>query len=238
MGMLDRYKKKGGFTQLLTLIETSGKAKQEQFLKLIAEESPVWEDAIRKKSLSLDKILSWNSMYLSEVISRVQPLTLATAFRGLPKDRLESVLSCLSVSDRRKIMQAMDESNPTPAEISTCIMKFLTETRGLIHGGILKMDKVDPELAIPDNFEDQLNSAVLTKALGTAMGSEPIPSEDKPGELNFDGPRRHQDPHAEHNKEEVEFLKKRVNQLSHENTALKQEVAVLRGKLDQIKKIA
>lgn len=38
MGMLDRYKKKGGFNQLLQLLETSPSAKREQFLSLIGGE--------------------------------------------------------------------------------------------------------------------------------------------------------------------------------------------------------
>jgi len=36
----------------------------------------------------------------------------------------------------------------------------------------------------------------------------------------------------------MDFLKRKVNQLVAENHSLKQESAVLRGKLDQIKKIA
>lgn len=62
MGMLDRYKKKGGFVQLLQLIETSPSKKQEQFLGLIAEESPAWEDTLRKKILTIDKVYSWDAL--------------------------------------------------------------------------------------------------------------------------------------------------------------------------------
>ncbi|MFN9067220.1 MAG: hypothetical protein ACK5V3_08325, partial [Bdellovibrionales bacterium] len=80
MGMLDRYKKKGGFIQLLQLIETSSKSKQDQFLGLIAQESPNWENEIRKKMITLDKVLEWNPVYLSEIFSRLHPLTLASAF--------------------------------------------------------------------------------------------------------------------------------------------------------------
>ena len=40
MSMIDRYKKKGGFLQLLNLLETTGGEKREKFLKMIAEENP------------------------------------------------------------------------------------------------------------------------------------------------------------------------------------------------------
>ena len=66
MSMIDRYRKKGGFVQLLNLIETMGKDKQEKFLKMIGDESPNWSVEIRKRLLSIDKILSWNPSYLAE----------------------------------------------------------------------------------------------------------------------------------------------------------------------------
>lgn len=233
MGMLDRYKKKGGFVQLLTLIESSGKQKQDQFLGLIAQENPLWEETIRKKSLSIDKIFSWNPVYLGEVLTRVQPLTLATALHSLPKERVETILNCLPVGERRKIQQVIDETNPSPAEKNTCIMKIINETRGFMLGGVVKVDKVDAELVIPDNIEEQLNSANMAK-----MFSEPA-AEPAPTELRFELPTDHKSDHrADHSREEVDFLKKKVNQLVAENTSLKSEVASLRHKLDQIRKIA
>ncbi|RYZ83809.1 MAG: hypothetical protein EOP04_19245 [Proteobacteria bacterium] len=74
--MLDRYKKKGGFSQLLNLIETSGGRKQEQFLGLIAQENPAWERELKSKILTVDRIFSWPEDVMSEVLSRIQPLTL------------------------------------------------------------------------------------------------------------------------------------------------------------------
>lgn len=238
MGMLDRYKKKGGFIQLLTLIETSGKQKQDQFLNLIQQENPVWEEALRKKSLTLERIFSWNPVYLGEILSRLQPLTLATVLHGLPQEKIDGTIGCLPMSDRRKIQQVIDESNPTPAEKNTCVMRVITETRGFILGGVIKLDKVDPELAIPENFEEQLNSQALTKALGemSSGSSEHKTASDEPGdgtELKFDN-RVEQ----HHGKEEVEFLKKKVNQLVAENNALKSELNQAKHKLEQIRKIA
>lgn len=234
MGMLDRYKKKGGFSQLINLIETSGKAKQEQFLNLIKQENPVWEEAIRKKLLSVDKILAWNPVYLGEVLSRVQPLTLATALHEMPRERAEKLLSCMSITERRKIFQQMDESKPSPAEISTCMMKLITETRGFIKDGILKMDKIDQELVIPENIEEILaNTPMSLSAIESAVASESGGETTNPSELRFE-----LRPDSNSSNGDVEFLKRKVNQLTAENGQLKHEVSVLRGKLDQIKRIA
>lgn len=232
--MLDRYKKKGGFVQLLTLIETSGKTKQDQFLGLIAQENPTWEAAIRQKSLTIDKILSWPASNLSEVLTRVQPLTVATALSGMPKDKVEVILACLSLSDKRKIQTVIDESTPTPAAVNTCVMKMITETRGFISSGILKMDKVDPTLVIPENFEEQLSNGTFLTPTEPSAASTAEPG----SELVFELRTEKLDAKSEHSKDEVEFLKRKVNQLVAENTALKQEVALSRNKLDQIRKIA
>lgn len=238
MGMLDRYKKKGGFVQLLNLIETSGKQKQDQFLNLIAQENAVWESTIREKSLSLDKILSWDVSHLREIFSRLQPLTLATAISGMPKEKTDIVLSCMSVTDKRKIEQVLDESKPTPAEIGTCILRIITETRGFISSGILKIEKIDPELVIPENIEELLASqsaaAFGQSVLSSMQAAATSPSATEPGKTS----ESVVEAKGEIGKEEVEFFKKKINQLVADNSSLKQEIAVLRGKLDQIKKIA
>lgn len=240
MGMIDRYKKKGGFIQLLTLIETSGKAKQEQFLNLVAQESKPWEEGIKKRMLNLNRILGWDTQARAEIFSRVQPLTLATVLHGLPKEKVDSILGCLGTSDKRKITNFMTERTPTPAEKSTCEMKIVTEVRTFCNQGVIKLDKVDPEIAIPENIEEQLNQA---QANGGFVSTEPtkqdlvFPEFDKKsaGAKPAAGGAA---PAGGDRSEEVDFLKKKVNQLVQENNALKHELNIARGKLDQIKKIA
>lgn len=235
MGMLDRYKKKGGFTQLLQLIETSGKQKQEQFLGLIAQESPVWEDAIRKKTLTLDKVLSWNPAYLSEVFSRIQILTLASAFHGYPEQTIALVFRAISATDQRKFQMTMQELNPTPAEKATSQMKILGETRAMIAKGIIKLDKVDPDLVIPENFEEKLSEAGFNSVVNVA----PAPTAAAPEtELKFDNIEFKSETKSDTSREEIDFLKKKVNQLVNENNMLKHELSVLRNKIEQIRKIA
>lgn len=237
MAMLDRYKKKNGFLQLLTLIETSNKAKQDQFLNLIAQENQTWEKTIRAKMLTLDKILSWPPATLSEIFSRVQPLTLATALNGMPPDKVTTILSCLSMSDQRKLQLEISERNPTPAEKATCVMKIITEVRGFCTGGILKLEKFDPDFAIPEGIEEKLANESFnsfTEATVTTPAEEPNESG-----LDFSGVKRESDATGSGaNKDEVEFLKRRVNQLVQENNTLKHDLHVMRGKLDQIRKIA
>ncbi len=239
MGMLDRYKKSGGFIQLLILIESSSKQKQEQFFNIINQENPAWEAEIKKKSLTLEKILSWNTIYVSEIFSRVQPLTVAVALRSLSQEQVDKVMSCFNHSEQRKIQNIITEINPSPSEIQTCVMKLVTEVRELMKSGVLKMDKIDPGLVIPENIEDKLGKVQLMSSVEKLVAAPSQP-------LNFHTEEEKKaspvSPMAtdgnEHAKEENESLKKKVQILNLENAKLKNEVNSLKSKLEQIKKIA
>lgn len=231
MGMLDRYKKKGGFAQLLQLLETSPQTKREQFLGLIAGESPVWEDALRKRILTIEKVYSWDGQFLVEIFSRVPPLTLANALHGNPSEQVETLLSTLPPISKRKITDLMAESNPTPAEKGTCVAKVLSEVRGFIAQGILKLEKIDPDLMVPENIEEILST--------TAFQSAPVEldfhtDDPKPGVQGLNGDK---DMSAAY-QQEVDFFKRKVNQLTSEVNALKHENTVLKDRLAQIKRIA
>lgn len=229
--MLDRYKKKGGFFQLLQLLETSPSAKREQFLTLIAGESPVWEEALRQRILTITRVYSWDGQYLVEIFSRVQPMTLAYALHGNPPEQIEQLLSCLPPISKRKITDLMTESNPSAAEKGTCISKMLSEVRGFISQGIIRLDKVDPELHIPENIEEVLSSTVHAVPL---YETDAMKKDSKPNIVgDNDGAVA-----APANSQETEFLKRKVNQLASEVNALKHENSVLKDKLAQIKKIA
>ena len=228
MGMLDRYKKKGGFSQLLQLLETSPSAKREQFLELIGGESPAWEDALRKRVLTISRVYGWEAQYLVEILTRVQPLTIASALHGNPPEQIEQVLSCLPPISKRKITDLMAESNPSAAEKATCISKVLSEVRGFISQGILRLDKVDPELHVPENVEELLN--VNAFAVPT-FESEEVTKVDQSTSSGAEAAAvAHQD--------EVDFLRRKMNHLTAEVNALKHENSVLKDKLNQIKKIA
>lgn len=228
MAMLDRYKKKGGFFQLLQLLETSPITKREQFLGLIAGESPAWEEALRKRILTIDRVYGWDGQYLVEIFSRLPPLTLANALHGMPPEKIESLLGCLPPISKRKITDLLAESNPNAAEKSTCISKILSEVRGFIQQGILKLEKVDPDLNIPENIEEVLNMGGFTVS-SIDMDSGKVDSKVTQGASEQVDTGTQQ---------EIDFLKRKLNHLSSEVNALKHENSILKDKLSQIKKIA
>src|SRR5687768_10826919 len=89
MSMLSRYRKQGGFQQLLQLIETCTSQKREQLLKLIEAEDPAWAKLINTKMVTLEKVFSWDASHVAEVTSQLVPRTLAVLLHGLPKEALD-----------------------------------------------------------------------------------------------------------------------------------------------------
>lgn len=228
--MLDRYKKKGGFLLLLQLLETSSKLKREQFLGLIYSESVDWERALRSKLLNIDRIYSWDSRYLCEVLSRVPPNILACALYADESVKIERILSCLPPLEARKISNLVASVNPSNAEKNTCIVKILIEARELIRIGILRLEKFDPEIAVPENIEESLegnrngsfcNPKTDIKTVGDDLSNakaelleERVPLE-----------------------KELEELKGKLVSMSAEVDQLKFENNSLKNKLNQIKKL-
>lgn len=227
MSMIDRYKKKGGFIQLLILLETTGSEKREKFLKMIADENPAWESEIKKKMLSLDRILSWNQSYLMEILPRIPFQSIATIIAALPTEKQSILTASLSFQDRKKVEDFLKEKKPAAGEVNSAIMKMMSEIRAMVAGGQLKFEKFDQEMVIPENIEDLLSSGrpmISDKEVEAHFASAPAGT---PGAGNGGA-----------SSEELTQLRKKLVQLSQENQRLSQENVVLKDKLDQIKKIA
>lgn len=233
MAMVDRYKKSGGFVQLLQVLETCGPKKREQFMGIISQESPQWAEAINQKSLNYEKILSWGPEHLLEIVT-VNMLSFATALKGLPPDQLAKFLSKFAHQDKGKIEKAMVDINPGPPEISASQMKVITDTRNLLVTGGLKAEKIDPNLVIPHEFETTLQKGgvSLSSVSGDSGGSAAV-NDIVAAALNHNANATSATTAAE-----VDKLQKKLTLLSKEFQTLKQENLILKDKLDKIKKIA
>ncbi|WP_158320351.1 FliG C-terminal domain-containing protein [Pseudobdellovibrio exovorus] len=222
--MVDRYKKPGGFVQLVQVIETCNAKKREQFMNIIAEENPEWAEALTQKSISFDKIVSWSPEVILEIMASVNQLAFSVALKSLAPEHLETFIQKLSPQDRRKIEMTLQEMNPTPNEIGASVMKVISETRGLLVQGSIKAEKIDPQLVIPDEFEAKLGKSARLEAAA----------------LSFEGPSTVVSTAANGAvaTAEIEKLQKRLILLSKEVQILKNENQVMKDKLEKIKKIA
>lgn len=222
MAMVDRYKKSGGFVQLIQVIETCNSKKREQFMNIINEESPIWAEALNQKSLSFDKIVNWKADVLLDVVASVNSLAMSAALKSLSTEVLAMFLEKLSHQERRKFETYLQEANPNPNEIASSVLKIVSETRLLLIQGTLKADKIDLNLVIPEEFESMLERGEQRQAGTAAM---------EVTQSGFNAA-------ASNSSADMDKLQKKVILLSKELQTLKQENIVMKDKLDKIKKIA
>lgn len=232
MSMLGRYKKAGGFLQLVKLLEGFGVQKREKFLEIIEQEDSVWAEALKGKLLTVDRIFSWGDNQVLEIISRMHHNNAAAMLMGLDDEKKNKVFSMLSHSEKRRLEGTMGEMNPSPGEIATSMMKFMEEAREMIAHGMIRLENVDPDLIIDEGIEENLTSAA--HFLGNnkpAEGGGSAPLDFKMAEhLGADG--------ASMSPRDIATLKTKVVHLTKENNVLKRENATMKSKLEQIKKIA
>lgn len=244
MAMLDRYRKPGGFYQLLALLETCGPQKQEKFLEIVRSEDVRWAEAIKKKMLDINRIYAWNDETLAEIIGTLQDLTLATALHAAPAKIKDRINKLLSHSRKRKIDDLIGTSKPSPGEVATMHMKIIETVRKMAHDGFIRFEKIDPDLHIDDNFEESLmKGAPLSSPTATTTAS----ASSSMFKIEYDGnnetsataePAPAPPATNEAAVAELSQLRKKMNELSKENAVLRHELSVVKNKLDQIKKIA
>ncbi len=250
MAMLDRYRKKGGFVQLLSLIEGFGPQKQEKFLSMIEAEDAIWAEAIKGKLLSIRRILGWEEQSLALVMQRLPTKTLAVVLKGLTPEDNQKILKFFSHAEKRKIEDEQTAfANPSEAEVSSAMVKIIELTRSLIKDGELRAEKFDSNLLVDEDIEESLASASASfKAPGPDEVFELESMRKKPSAV-AEGPKAkastvtpasqagatHEAPVLS---KDIQTLQMKLISLDKENKALKQELKIIRERLEQIKKIA
>jgi hypothetical protein len=250
MGMLDRYRKPGGFFQLLSLIETCGPAKQEKFLEIIRAEDARWADAVRVKMLDMNRIYSWSDETLAEIIGTLQDLTLAIALHAAPNPIKAKINAMLTHGRRRKIDDLYGSNNPSAGELAATHLKIIETVRKMAHDGFIRFEKIDPSLHLDEKTEDALIkppgpvSLSVSTAPSTSSsdfkieyetpngGNESVPVEAETKE----GGKGNEASTAQ--TAELSMLRKKLTELSKEVAVLRHELSIARTKLDQIKRIA
>lgn len=229
MGMIDRYRKTGGFLQLAMLLETSPPSKQEKFLSLIREESPTWETELKKRLLSFERVLDWNPEHLSDIWPRLPDKVVATAVWNLPEPLKTKFMASISVALKRRLDEAATMNAPTDGEILGCRLKILQEIRTMTTNGLMRMDKLDPELVIPDGIENDLvdNPFRAPSAIEKQIMSTPEPSAPMGAS-----------PAAVQLVEEMKELRRKLLSAAAEIQTLKSENQSMKERLEQIKRIA
>lgn len=236
MSMIARYKKKGGFLQLLNLLETSGFAKQEKFLKLIEEEDASWAHAIKSKMLTVKQIFTWDDDIVATIVAQANDLTIATALFSLDEAAKEKTFKMMSHARKRKIEDLRSGKEPTPAESSSVYIQILTDVRRLVSEGHIHLEKIDPALVVEHEIEDKLSQGTYFQR---TPNHEPVVGRsEKVQEASHEKTSAASGGDLSKYTKEIENLKRQVSQLMAENLQLKEKLAVVEGKLASIRKNA
>jgi hypothetical protein len=264
MSMLDRYRKPGGFVQLLALVEACHPTKQEKLLDIIGQEDYRWSQTVRTKMLSIQRIYSWNDQALAEVFGSLQDLTVAVALHAAEPELKLRVVGFFARGRVRKIEDLLSSKGPTEAEVAATHMKIIESVRKMGSDGFLRFESVDPVLVIGDDIDSQLSHTALpgeTARVKTPVRPVADAGHSAPKVLHSyshmnehlasrgeqletaanGGSSTGSGPVADINESrlaEVQSLKKRVADLSKENATLRHDLSIVKAKLDQIKKIA
>ncbi|OQW50875.1 MAG: hypothetical protein A4S09_11150 [Proteobacteria bacterium SG_bin7] len=150
MGMLDRYRKKGGFRQLLQLIETCATAKQTQFMEIVKKEDPTWAKKISKKMLSMELVFSWPIEVVGEFATEIPLRTLAIALKKVGPAGLEKATATLPHLKKREVEEMFSTLNPNPNEVHAASIKVIEKVRQLIDNGKIRLDRFAPDLALTE----------------------------------------------------------------------------------------
>lgn len=261
MSSLQRYKKSGGFIQLVSLIETFGPQKREKFLEMIELESRPWCLALREKILTMERMLFWPDDQIVEVFRQLPVKSFAYAMSALKPEHQQRLEALLQSPERRRLAEAMSENKPTADEIASVLVKVIEVARKKLSAK--EIQPGDELLQIPEDIEQLLEQrngpwspgagARPKPPQGPIASSPSVGAAAKPPEnvqvkiavvpaasVNSANmpPAATPAPAASASLAEVEHLRKTLGSALKENQTLKEELRIAKEKLEQIRKIA
>ena len=237
MAMVDRYRKSGGLNELLKVLETCNTKKREQIMAIIQSETPDWAAAIEQKTINFSKVILWEPSVLLDIISMIPSLQMAIALKSLSSEDYQKFIQKLSHQEQRKLELVYDEIKPSPADIISGVFKVVGEVRDLIAKNVVKVEKFDLSLHIPNNFESTLvkqTSKPAEKPIAGAKGFQNQATVAKPKVATkpFDVPFNL----ATENRPEV--LKNKIRELTQQLSLVLQQNIQLKEEIESNKKAA
>ena len=148
MSLLNRFKKQGGFIQLLQLIESTEPSKQKSLLHLVGQEDPGWAHLVRLKSLTADRILNWPNEVLSKILSHLSSPVIAVLYNNGSESQRTKILLCLPQRIVREVQELATNIPSGTSEVTTAQLKLVQTSRDLNNSGQIDFLKFDPSLHV------------------------------------------------------------------------------------------
>ncbi len=151
MSILARYRKPGGFKQLLQLIETSQPQKQEKLLEVVEKEDPDWANLIRAKKISPEMVLEWEKDHLSLIFENMVSQHCSNIFKTLGIEAFKEYSTLIGPDKYRELKQMLeDSSEPSPAQLASAYTHMLETVRFLDEEKIIDLRYINPILDLSE----------------------------------------------------------------------------------------
>jgi hypothetical protein len=244
MSMIDRYRKNGGFQQLLLLIESCPQAKQEKLIIAIQQEDAIWGEAIRQKMIQYDRIFTWPADTLREIFGTLPDSNIAILYTNSPPQRRELIQSLFTKARLRKIEDIAAIQAPSSGEVVSIRLKLVETVRKMAIDHYLRFEHFDLDLVISSEFEEDLLRSHLELTFPRA--AKPVQPTNKPfakPNANGDVATTSSTASNESSDEpplslnEFRALKRRIAELMKENAELRAELDLAQGRIEKIRKI-
>ncbi len=194
---------------------------------MIEAENAYWAKALRDKMLSLERIFGWRDDIIVDVIKRLPVKMQAFAMNGMKEEWRAKIAPFFSAADMRRLGDVMTESKPKPEEIQASLLKIVETARQMLKDRELHAEKIDESLIIPEDYETKLEDEGANAAALAMVPNAPSVAVDAPAVSA-----------AANQTADVYQLQRSLGLVLKENKQLKDEVRILRDKLEQIRKIA
>jgi flagellar motor switch protein FliG len=148
MSMLSRYKKEGGFEQLLMLIEQCHKKKQDQLISLVENEDLVWAERLRSKMLTRERVVAFPAHGLAEIFTRIPEKVLVFALHGLEPQDHEKILATFTHFKQKAVLELLEGEKPKPEQIEAAFLVVFKIIRDLDKQHVISIEKLAPELSL------------------------------------------------------------------------------------------
>lgn len=148
MSMLSRFRKIGGFSQLLLLLETTEGERQKQLLRTVASEDPGWAYMVRGKLLTVDRLLNWPVDVLLEITPLVSDPVATLIWIQIQPYQQDKWLKSLSPKRLNIIKDLASAKEWTAAEKQAAATKLIQTVRQLIVEDKIPLQSIDPGLIL------------------------------------------------------------------------------------------
>lgn len=145
--MLARYRKMpDGLQKLIDLVEARLGKKQKDLLCIIAKEDPEWGSIVRRKILTIDRLIMWDQDALNVVLPLLPGRILAIALQHCNEKVIDKAKTALKGGQRLDFDEFLETPDCNDTDICSARSLLIQRTREAIRSGMVKLSEVDPSL--------------------------------------------------------------------------------------------